>query len=93
MATNIKNENTENENTENENTENERESEDKKIQTENVVKSKSNKKVKTYIVETPVKNFVGEVAGVHFAYGKAEVKEGWIEKWFREKGYTVTEKK
>lgn len=86
MATNIKNENTENENTENE-----RESEDKKIQTENVVKS--NKKVKTYIVETPVKNFVGEVAGVHFAYGKAEVKEGWIEKWFREKGYTVTEKK
>lgn len=81
MATNIKNEDTENE----------RESEDKKTQTENVVKS--NKKVKTYIVETPVKNFVGEVAGVHFAYGKAEVKEGWIEKWFREKGYTVTEKK
>ena len=36
---------------------------------------------------------VGEVAGVHFAYGKAEVKNGWILNWFKEKGYKISEKK
>ena len=45
-----------------------------------------------YIVETPVPNFNGTVAGVQFAYGKAEVKAGWILNWFKEKGYTVTKK-
>ena len=46
---------------------------------------------KVYIVETPVKNFCGiGAAGVQFAYGKAEVNEGWVLDWFREHGYTVT---
>ena len=49
---------------------------------------------KVYIVETPVKNFCGiGAAGVHFAYGKAEVCEGWVLNWFKEHGYKVTEKK
>lgn len=48
---------------------------------------------KKYLVETPVPNFQGIVAGVHFAYGKAEVKAGWILDWFKEKGYKVTEVK
>lgn len=43
-----------------------------------------------YLVETPVKNFSGIVAGVHFAYGKAEVYEGHILNWFKRKGYKVT---
>lgn len=48
---------------------------------------------KIFIVETPVKNFCGVGAGgVHFAYGKAEVREGWVLDWFREHGYKVTEK-
>lgn len=48
---------------------------------------------KVYIVETPVKNFVGVGAGgVQFAYGKAEVNEGWVLDWYREHGYKVTEK-
>ena len=46
-------------------------------------------KPKTYIVKTPVPNYNGEVAGVQFAYGKAEVKEGWILSWFKEKGYEI----
>ena len=54
---------------------------------------KEKKTEKVYIVETPVKNFVGiGAAGVQFAYGKAEVKEGWVLEWFRKKGYKVTEK-
>lgn len=48
---------------------------------------------KVYIVETPVKNFCGVGAGgVQFAYGKAEVNEGWVLNWFKKHGYTVTEK-
>lgn len=47
-------------------------------------------KAKKYLVETPVKNYHGEVAGVHFAYGKAEVYEGHILEWFKRKGYKVT---
>lgn len=50
-------------------------------------------KAKTYIVETPVANFCGiGAAGVHFAYGKAEVAEGWVLDWYREHGYKVTPK-
>ena len=46
---------------------------------------------KVYIVETPVKDFCGVGAGgVHFAYGKAEVHEGWVLDWYKEKGYKVT---
>lgn len=48
---------------------------------------------KIYIVEAPVKDFCGiGAAGVHFAYGKAEVAEGWVLDWFNEHGYKVTEK-
>lgn len=48
---------------------------------------------KIYIVEAPVKDFCGiGAAGVHFAYGKAEVAEGWVLDWFKEHGYKVTEK-
>ena len=49
---------------------------------------------KAFIVEAPVKNFCGiGAAGVQFAYGKAEVNEGWVLDWFKEHGYKVTEKK
>lgn len=48
---------------------------------------------KVFIVETPVPGFCGVgAAGVQFAYGKAEVREGWVLNWFREHGYKVTEK-
>lgn len=51
------------------------------------------KEAKVYIVETPVKDYCGVgAAGVQFAYGKAEVKEGWVLEWFRKHGYKVTEK-
>lgn len=50
-------------------------------------------KEQVYIVETPVKNFCGIGAGgVQFAYGKAEVNEGWVLNWYREHGYKVTPK-
>ncbi len=42
-----------------------------------------------YIVETPVKNYNGTVAGVQFAYGKAEVHSGWVLNWFKENGYKI----
>lgn len=55
-------------------------------------KAKSTKQTeKKYIVYTPVKNFCGVIAKVHFAYGKAEVKPGWILNWFKEHGYKVEE--
>jgi len=48
---------------------------------------------KVYIVESPVKDYIGVgAAGIHFANGKAEVKEGWVLNWFRKHGYKVTEK-
>lgn len=48
---------------------------------------------KIYIVETPVKGFCGVgPAGVQFAYGKAEIRSGWVLNWYREHGYTITEK-
>ena len=53
--------------------------------------TKTEKIVKKYLVHTPVKNFCGEVAGVQFAYGKAEVKPGWVLNWFKERGYEIEE--
>lgn len=48
-------------------------------------------KAARYLVESPVKNFVGVGAGgVQFAYGRAEVNEGWVLDWYREKGFKVT---
>lgn len=56
-------------------------------------KKNENSTEKVFIVETPVKDFCGVgAAGVQFAYGKAEVCEGWVLDWFREHGYKVTEK-
>lgn len=53
----------------------------------------SETKEKTYIIESPNKNYCGEGAGgVHFAYGKAEICDGWVLQWYKEKGYKVTEK-
>lgn len=50
--------------------------------------------IKKYIVESPVKGYQGIGAGgIHFAYGKAEVCEGWVLDWYKEHGYKVTEKK
>ena len=55
--------------------------------------AKKAQELKAYIVESPVKNYCGiGAAGVHFAYGKAEVHEGWVLDWFKEHGYKVTEK-
>ena len=52
------------------------------------------KKEKVYIVKAPVKDYVGVgAAGVHFANGQAEVREGWVLDWYKEHGYTVTLKK
>lgn len=62
----------------------------KENKTENTQENTENKETK-YIVHTPVKNYCGEVAGVQFAYGKAEVKPGWILNWFIEHGYKVEE--
>lgn len=60
---------------------------------ENAV-NETKKAEKVYIVETPVKDFCGVgAAGVQFAYGKAEVKDGWVLNWFKEHGYKVSEKK
>jgi hypothetical protein len=56
-------------------------------------KKKTETTGKVFIVETPVKDFCGVgAAGIQFAYGKAEVCEGWVLDWFREHGYKVTEK-
>lgn len=61
---------------------------------DNKLNIKSDKASKVYVVETPVKGFCGiGAAGVQFAYGKAEVNEGWVLDWFNEHGYKVTEKK
>ena len=57
---------------------------------EEVVNEEVAKTPKKYLVETPVENYHGEVAGVHFAYGKAEVYEGHILNWFKKKGYKIT---
>lgn len=62
--------------------------EEMKKETKEVVKEVKPKK---YLVETQVPNYNGIVAGVQFAYGKAEVYEGWVLQWFKEKGYKVTE--
>lgn len=56
-------------------------------------KKTENPTANVFIVEAPVKDFCGVgAAGIHFANGKAEVREGWVLDWFREHGYKVTEK-
>lgn len=68
------------------------ENEELKASVENQ-ENKGTYKKGSYIVYTPVKNFNGIVAGVHFAYGKANVQKGWILDWFIERGYKVEEVK
>ena len=47
----------------------------------------------TYIVKTPNPDYCGIGAGgVQFAYGQAEVNEGWVLDWYRERGYKVEPK-
>lgn len=47
---------------------------------------------KKYKITSPIKGYVGIGAGgVQFAYGQAEVNEGWVCDWYKEKGYTVEE--
>ena len=68
--------------------------EETKVENKKAENKKAENKVEKkekYIVKTPVKNFNGEVAGVQFAYGRAEVKPGWILNWFKEHGYRVEE--
>ncbi len=59
----------------------------------NKVEQKGAYKKGSFIVYTPVKNFNGTVAGVQFAYGKANVQKGWVLDWFVERGYKVEEVK
>ena len=50
-------------------------------------------RVKIYIVETPVPNYVGIGAGgIQFAYGKAEVPQGRVLDWYKEHGYKISPK-
>ena len=47
---------------------------------------------KKFRITSPVEGYVGIGAGgVQFAYGRAEVNEGWVCDWYREKGYKVEE--
>ena len=47
---------------------------------------------KKFRITSPVERYVGIGAGgVQFAYGRAEVNEGWVCDWYKEKGYTVEE--
>ena len=47
---------------------------------------------KKFKITSPIKGYVGIGAGgVQFAYGQAEVNEGWVCDWYREKGYKVEE--
>lgn len=58
------------------------------------VKKTDGEVVKTYIVKSPIKDFCGvNAGGVQFAYGQAEVNEGWVLDWYKEHGYTIEEKK
>ena len=51
-------------------------------------------KKKHYEVKTPIEDYCGiGAAGVQFAYGKAEVYDEWVARWFEEHGYTVEEVK
>lgn len=49
--------------------------------------------LKVYIVKSPIKDYCGvNAGGVQFAYGQAEVNEGWVLDWYKEHGYTIEEK-
>ena len=53
---------------------------------------KVEKAPKKFRITSPIGGYVGIGAGgVQFAYGRAEVNEGWVCDWYREKGYEVEE--
>lgn len=53
---------------------------------------KVEKAPKKFRITSPIEGYVGIGAGgVQFAYGRAEVNEGWVCDWYREKGYEVEE--
>lgn len=52
--------------------------------------SKKTEVSKSYLVKTNDQTYCGiGAAGVQFAYGQAEVNEGWVLEWYREHGYTI----
>lgn len=54
--------------------------------------NKVEKAPKKFRITSPIEGYVGIGAGgVQFAYGRAEVNEGWVCDWYREKGYEVEE--
>lgn len=62
------------------------------ITEETIVEEVKEEKVKKYKITSPIKGYVGVGAGgVQFSYGFAEVNEGWICDWYKEKGYKVEE--
>ena len=53
---------------------------------------KVEKAPKKFRITSPIEGYVGIGAGgVQFAYGRAEVNEGCVCDWYREKGYEVEE--
>lgn len=51
-------------------------------------------KEKLYTVIAPVAGYCGvNAGGVQFAYGKAQVKPGWVLEWYRQHGYKIEESK
>lgn len=57
-----------------------------------MAKNKKENKLKKYKIKSPIEGYCGVGAGgVQFAYGTAEVNEGWVCDWYKEKGYEVEE--
>lgn len=43
-----------------------------------------------YTIYSPAENYCGVGAGgIQFAYGKAQLCDGWLLEWYKEKGYKV----
>jgi len=54
---------------------------------------KKTEKTSVYIVRTNDPTYCGiGAAGVQFAYGQAEVHDGWVLEWYKEHGYKVEPK-
>lgn len=50
------------------------------------------KQPKKYLVKTNDPKYCGIGAGgIQFAYGKAEIHEGWVLDWYKDHGYKVEE--
>lgn len=56
----------------------------------NMAAKKTENKPKTYVVYTKDPAYCGVGAGgVQFAYGRAEINDGWVLDWYRERGYKM----